>query len=362
MGEGEEPVAPPPFAFGSAALLWRAMLPAIFGLSATTLGDDERAFFREAMPAGFILFGRNIVDGKQLRALTDSLRDLTGRDDLPILVDQEGGRVARLGPPVWPEFPAAARFAALYDIAPISAIEATRANAEAMASVLAQAGINVNCAPVLDVAQPETHGVIGDRSFGGEPMRVAALGRAMLDGLAAGGVCGVVKHMPGHGRARADSHFDLPVVDADEEALAVDLAPFQALRHAPMAMVAHLVYRCWDPDRPASISPSVVREIIRGRVGFDGLLLTDDIAMEALDGSLAERTGAALSAGCDIVLHCSGRLEEAKEIAEVAGEASEAAACRLQRAMESIAGRRTAANPDRLIAKRDALLMYVAER
>jgi len=251
------------------------MLPAILGLSGPALTDDERGFFRAADPAGYILFARNCADPAQLRSLTDSLRDLSGRADLPILVDQEGGRVARLKPPAWPAFPAAARFAALYRRAPISAIEAARAGAEAIAFVLAEAGINVDCLPVLDVPREGADEVIGDRALGGEPMQVAALGRAMLDGLAAGGVAGVVKHIPGHGRATADSHKSLPVVDADEEELAIDLAPFRALADAPMAMAAHILYPAWDDARPASASPEIIGKVIRGRIGFDGLLITE---------------------------------------------------------------------------------------
>src|SRR3954470_9893825 len=211
------------------------MRAVFLGLSGPALTGDERAFFREADPAGFILFGRHVESKAQLRALTDSLRDLSGRADLPVLIDQEGGRVARLPSPEWPAFPAAWRFSELYDKAPISAIEAARANGEALALTLAEIGINVDCLPVLDLRHRGGHDVIGDRAFGAEPMRVAALGRATLDGLAAGGVCGVLKHMPGHGRARADSHEQLPVVEADEDQLAADLAPFQALCEAPMA-------------------------------------------------------------------------------------------------------------------------------
>ncbi|HWT11510.1 MAG TPA: glycoside hydrolase family 3 N-terminal domain-containing protein, partial [Allosphingosinicella sp.] len=212
------------------------MLPAFLGLAGERLDPDERAFLREAQPAGFILFARNCRDRGQLRRLTDDLRELAGRADLPILIDQEGGRVARLGPPDWPEFPAAWRFAELYRKAPISAIEAARVNAQAIAVTLAEVGINVDCLPLLDVRREGAHDVIGDRALGAEPMQVAALGRAVLDGLEAGGVCGVVKHMPGHGRAAADSHVELPVVEASAQELESDVAPFRALSDAPMAM------------------------------------------------------------------------------------------------------------------------------
>jgi beta-N-acetylhexosaminidase len=336
------------------------MLAAFLGLSGPALTDDERAFFRDADPAGFILFARNITGKAQLRALTDSLRGLSGRADLPILIDQEGGRVARLPAPEWPAFPAAWRFSELYDKAPMSAIEAARANGEALALTLAEAGINVDCLPVLDLRHEGGHDVIGDRALGAEPMRVAALGRATLDGLAAGGVCGVIKHIPGHGRARGDSHKELPVVDATEEELAADLAPFQALRDAPMAMTAHLLYPAWDPDRPATLSPKIIADIIRTRIGFDGLLMSDDLAMEALTGTLAERARAAIAAGCDIALHCSGMLAESEQVAAAAGETSAAGAARLVRAMTrtgTVSGRKYEA----LAAKRDALLSYAQD-
>jgi len=338
------------------------MLAAILGLSGLALTDDERALFRGADPAGFVLFARNVQDKAQLRALTDSLRDLTGRADLPILIDQEGGRVARLRPPVWPEFPAPGRFAALYEIAPISAIEAARANAEAIAILLAEAGVNMNCLPLLDLPQPGAHDIIGDRALGHEPMRVAALGRATLDGLEAGGVLGIVKHIPGHGRAGADSHEELPIVDASAEELAVDLAPFRALRDAPIAMTAHLLYTAWDADNPATTSARVIGEVIRGAIGFDGLLLSDDLAMAALTGTPGERAHAAIAAGCDLALHCSGVLEDGERVAERAGAISEAARARLDRAMARIAGKASAQGYEALAAKRDALLAYAEDR
>jgi len=335
------------------------MLPAILACSGPALTDNERAFFRAADPAGYILFARNVAGRAQVKALTESLRDLSGRADLPILIDQEGGRVARLRPPEWPAFPAPGRFAALYEKAPISGQEAARANGEALAVTLAELGINVDCLPLLDVAQPGAHDIIGDRALGAEPMRVAALGRAILDGLAAGGVCGIVKHIPGHGRARADSHQELPVVEASEEELAIDLAPFRALADAPMAMTAHVLYPAWDPERPATVSPTIISEVIRGEIGFTGLLMSDDLAMAALSGTLAERTAAALAAGCDLALHCSGVLAESEEVAGAAGEMSAAASERLGRAMAGIAGRASAKSFEELAAKRDALLAYL---
>ena len=333
------------------------MLPAIFSLAGDSLAPDELAFFREADPAGYILFARNCTNRGQLRSLTDSLRALAGRE-VPILIDQEGGPVTRLNPPEWPEFPAAWRFAELYRKAPISAIEAARVNAQAIAIMLAEAGINVGCLPVLDVRQPGAHDVIGDRALGDEPMQVAALGRAVLDGLEAGGVLGVVKHIPGHGRAGCDSHVELPVVDADEESLATDLAPFHALRDAAMAMTAHILFPVWDSGRPASASPVIITEVVRGRIGFDGLLMSDDIGMAALSGTPAERAQAVIAAGCDVALHCSGRLEEARQIASALPEITPQARARLDRAMARLTGAPAHADFDALVSKRDALLAY----
>jgi beta-N-acetylhexosaminidase len=334
------------------------MLPAFLGFAGEALTADERAFFREAAPAGYILFARNCRERPQLRALTDNLRDLSGRAELPILIDQEGGRVARLKPPEWPSLPAAARFAALYRRAPISAIEAARVHAEAIAVMLAEVGINVDCMPVLDVIGPGSNDVIGDRALGDEPMQVAALGRAMLDGLASGGVCGVVKHMPGHGRATADSHVELPAVEASDEELAVDLAPFRALRDAPMAIVAHVLFPAWDAARCASASPVVIGEIIRRRIGFDGLLMSDDLTMGALSGALEDRGRAAIAAGCDVVLQGSGRLDDNVAIAGALDPIEDAARTRLERAMRHVSGRSSARAFDELAAKRDALLAF----
>jgi len=333
------------------------MLQAIFGLSGPTLTDDERALFRAADPAGFILFARNCADPVQLGALTDALREVSGRADVPILIDQEGGRVTRMKPPHWPDFPAQWRFAELYAKAPISAIEAARVNAEAIAVTLVAAGINVDCLPLLDVRQEGAHDVIGDRALGAEPMQVAALGRAVLDGLAAGGCAGIVKHVPGHGRAAADSHKELPVVTADAGALAIDIAPFRALKDAPMAMTAHVLYPAWDANRPASVSPTIIEEVIRGEIGFAGLLMSDDLAMEALDGSPAERARAVIDAGCDLALHCSGLLAEMEAIAEALGALEGEGLARLERAMAGT-GKASAKTYEDMAAKRDALLAY----
>ncbi|WP_342658559.1 beta-hexosaminidase [Sphingomonas sp. NY01] len=333
------------------------MKPVIFGLSGPVLTADERAFFASVEPAGYILFKRNIVDRVQVRALTDSLRELAGRDDLAILIDQEGGRVARMGPPEWPAFPAGPAFDALYEMAPMSAIQAARANGQALGLMLREVGITVDCAPLLDVVQADTTEAVACRAYGREPMRVAALGRAMLEGLAAGGVVGVVKHMPGHGRALVDSHHLLPTVTADAAALEDDLAPFRALAGAPMGMTSHIVFEAWDAARPATLSPVVIERIIRGAIGFDGLLMTDDIDMKALSGSAGEKAAGAIAAGCDLVLDCWARMDEMVEIAGRLGPIGEASRARLDRAMASVGAGE--GDFDALIATRDAFLSLV---
>ncbi|WP_230632695.1 glycoside hydrolase family 3 N-terminal domain-containing protein [Sphingomonas sp. Leaf37] len=330
------------------------MKPVIFGIAGLALSSDERAFFADAEPAGYILFKRNIADRTQVRALTDSLRELAGRDDLPILIDQEGGRVARMGPPEWPAFPAGPAFDALYRTAPMSAIQAMRANGQALGLMLAEVGITVDCAPIVDVAQPDTTEAITCRAYGAEPMQVAALGRAMLEGLAAGGVVGVVKHMPGHGRARVDSHHLLPTVTADAAALEVDLEPFRTLSHAAMGMTSHIVFEAWDREHPATLSSTVIADIIRGAIGFDGLLMTDDIDMKALSGTAGEKAAGAIAAGCDLVLDCWARMDEMVEIAGRLGAIGDAARARLDRAMASVGA--PTGDFDALIARRDALL------
>jgi len=311
------------------------MQAAIYGFEGAALTDDERRFFRDADPAGFILFRRNCVDSEQLLGLTDSLRELTGRDDVPILIDQEGGRVARMRPPEWPAFPAAERFADLYRTAPSSAIEAVRSNARALGLMLRSVGINVDALPLLDVRQPGASDIIGDRALGAEPMQVAALGRAVLDGLASAGVVGIVKHIPGHGRALVDSHHELPIVEASDEELEIDLEPFERLASAPMAMVAHVVYTAWDPERPASQSPTIIRDIIRERIGFDGWLMSDDLGMEALQGDFASRAAGVIAAGCDVALHCSGKMDEMVAVASAVPPMNAEGHERLARAMAS---------------------------
>jgi len=338
------------------------MTPAIFGLTGPALTADERAFFRDCDPAGYILFGRNCVDAAQLRALTDDLRSLHGRERLLISIDQEGGRVARLRPPCWSPYPAGAAFDRLFSLAPASAIAAARANAHAMGLELAAMGITVDYHPPLDLRHPGKHDVIGDRSLGADPMQVAALGRAILEGLAAGGVTGCIKHMPGHGRSEVDSHKDLPVVHASAAELEADLAPFRALAHAPIGMTGHLVFPVWDAENPATLSPTVIAEVIRGAIGFDGLLLTDDIDMEALGGPIPERAARAQAAGCDLVLNCWAKMDDMIGICEALAPMSDTTAVRLERAL---AGTRVASAlaPEHaeLIAKRDALLALEGE-
>jgi beta-N-acetylhexosaminidase len=335
------------------------MTPAIFGLSGTVLGADEQAFFRDADPAGYILFGRNIENRAQLRGLTDQLRAIHGRNRTFICVDQEGGRVARMKTPEWLVYPPGEVFDRLYDIAPASAIEAARANAEALGLDLAEAGISVDCLPLLDVRQPGAHDIIGDRALGTEPLRVAALGRAILQGLEAAGVCGIIKHMPGHGRAGADSHKELPTVTASDTDLETDMAPFRALADAPIAMTGHILFTAWDRENPATQSPVVIAEIIRKRIGFGGLLLTDDLDMAALTGTIPQRAARSLAAGCDIALNCWGRMEDMTGIANALPVMSPLTAARLERALSFTA----MANADmvrqgELIARRDSLLSH----
>lgn len=333
------------------------MIPAIFGLSGPELTADERAFFREADPAGYILFGRNCVDPAQLRALTDELRSIHGRERLLVSIDQEGGRVARLRPPHWAAYPSGEAFDRLYRLAPASAIEAARAGAQAMALELAAMGITVDYHPPLDLRFPDHHEVIGDRSLGSDPMQVAALGRAILEGLAAGGVTGCIKHMPGHGRTLVDTHKALPTVTASAAELEADLAPFRALNQAAIGMTGHLVFPVWDAENPATLSPTIIAEVIRGQIGFEGLLLTDDIDMEALGGPIPERAARAQAAGCDIVLNCWAKMDDMAGICAALAPMSEATAARLDRAL---AGTRIADTiPEEraaLLAKRDALL------
>ncbi|MPS68716.1 MAG: beta-N-acetylhexosaminidase [Novosphingobium sp.] len=336
------------------------MTPAIFGLSGLTLSADERAFFRDADPAGYILFGRNVQDREQLRALTDELRAIHGRDRLYITIDQEGGRVARMKPPVWCAYPPGEVFDRLYDLAPASAIEAARDNAEALGLDLAEVGVTADCHPPLDVRHPGAHDIVGDRSFGADPMRVAALGRATLQGLARAGIVGCVKHIPGHGRAMADSHKELPTVEAGEDELERDIEPFRTLKDAAFGMTAHVRYTAWDAENPATLSPVVIREIIRGRIGFTGLLMSDDLDMQALSGSVPELAERAIAAGCDLALNCWAKMDDMVGIANRLPVMAVQAAERMERALASVAGATPTGTHAELLARRDALLAQAA--
>jgi beta-N-acetylhexosaminidase len=331
------------------------MTPAIFGLSGLTLTADERAFFRDADPAGYVLFGRNLESREQVRALTDDLRSIHGRDKLLISVDQEGGRVARMKPPEWAAYPAGEMFDRLFDLAPASAIEAARANAEALGHDLFEVGITCALAPVLDVRQPGAHDVIGDRAYGFEPLRVAAIGRAVLDGLARAGVAGTIKHMPGHGRSQVDTHKELPTVTASATELEIDIAPFKALHDAPLGMTGHLVFTAWDAERPATLSPIVIEQVIRGAIGFDGLLMSDDLDMEALSGTVPERAEAAIRAGCDLALNCWAKMHDMIGICARLGSMGADAATRHARALAAFGTPERSADQAELAIKRDAL-------
>lgn len=314
----------------------------ICGCAGHALTEAEEAFIRDAAPWGLILFKRNIDNPDQVLALTTRFRDLTGRADAPVLIDQEGGRVQRMGPPHWPAYPAAATYDRVI-VDPHQARELVRLGARAMAHDLAAVGINVDCMPVLDVPAPGSHQIVGDRAYAASADRVATLGRAAAEGMIAGGVLPVIKHMPGHGRAKADSHHELPVVDATLEELdANDFRPFKILSDMPMAMSAHVVYTAVDPDRPGTTSPKVVAEIMRGMIGFGGLIMSDDLSMQALSGSLRERAEATFRAGIDMGLHCNGLIAEMEQVASaspvLAGDAlkrAEAALARLPKAVES---------------------------
>ena len=305
----------------------------VAGCQGENLTPSERALFRDFNPLGFILFARNCVSPDQIRALIAELRDTVGRADAPVLIDQEGGRVQRLKPPHWRNAPAAAVFADLAHTNPAAAHEGARINARLIADELSDLGITVDCLPVLDLPQPGADPVIGDRAAGDTPERAIALGRATCDGLMAGGVLPVIKHIPGHGRAAVDSHLGLPVVHATaSELTAHDFAPFTALQDAPWAMTAHVVYSAFDPDRAATISRRVVSQVIRGIIGFDGVLISDDIGMGALGGPMVQRAADALDAGCDVVLHCSGKLDEMQALAARARPLDRLALKRLARA------------------------------
>ena len=307
----------------------------ITGLAGTTMTPDERAFLHEREPWGFIIFQRNIDTPAQVRRLTASVRDAVGRD-APVLVDQEGGRVQRLGPPHWPTYPPGAAYGRCYDRNAAEGIRAAYLGARLIAADLAAVGVDVDCLPIADVPVAGANSVIGDRAYGETAEKVALLGRAVADGLLAGGVLPVLKHIPGHGRATADSHGALPIVETDRETLrTTDFAAFRPLSDLPLGMTAHIVYTAIDPIAPATTSVTLVRNVIRDWLGFRGLLMSDDISMGALSGSIEERSRAAIAAGCDVVLHCNGELDEMRAVASavpvLAGEAAARAEAALKR-------------------------------
>jgi beta-N-acetylhexosaminidase len=308
----------------------------ITGVSGPELSAAERDFIRAECPWGFILFKRNIETPAQVTRLINELRAEIGQPDAPVLIDQEGGRVQRLGPPNWPIYPAGAVFGRLYDIDPAAGLAAARFSARLIAADLDEVGVSVDCLPLADVPVSGANAVIGERAYGTEPAKVAAIARAVTEGLEEGGVLPVLKHIPGHGRATADTHFSLPVVDTSREELEQsDFAPFRALADLPMAMTAHVVFSALDPAQPATTSATIIDEVIRGLIGFQGLLMSDDVSMNALAGSISDRTRALLAAGCDMVLHCNGKLEEMLEVARVTPELSGKALARAGRALLS---------------------------
>jgi beta-N-acetylhexosaminidase len=317
-------------------------LACILGCSGHVLTDQEQRFFRKVQPWGFILFKRNVDTPDQVRALTAALRETVDRPDAPILIDQEGGRVQRLGPPHWPVYPAGRAYGEIAANDPLTRREIARLGARLMAHDLASLGINVDCVPVLDVPVADGHEIIGDRAYHSDPAAIAELGRAAAEGLIAGGVLPVIKHIPGHGRARTDSHHHLPMVETPYDELdAVDFAPFRVLSDMPMAMTAHVVYAAVDPKHPATTSKKAIRRVIRQAIGFDGLLMSDDLSMKALGGAFTDRARDALDAGCDVVLHCNGDMAEMKAVVAgcrpLAGRAkrrADAAMARLARTVE----------------------------
>lgn len=331
----------------------RAFITGIAGLS---LSDDERGFIRESRPWGFILFKRNVDNPAQVKALVEELRGTVSSPDAPVLIDQEGGRVQRLGPPHWPVYPPGAVFSTLYDIDPEVGLTAARLSARLIADDLAALGITVDCLPLADVPVAGADAVIGDRAYGTSPDKVAAIARAVTDGLAQGGVLPVLKHIPGHGRATADSHHRLPTVDtAREELDRTDFAAFRPLADLPMAMTAHVVFSALDAAQPATTSATIIDQVIRESIGFQGLLMSDDVSMNALAGSIAERTRAIVAAGCDVVLHCNGKLDEMRQ---VVAETPELQGRALARAEAALAARHAPQPFDRAAARAelDALI------
>ena len=320
----------------------------ITGLAGPTLSDAERAFLRDTQPWGLIIFRRNVAGPDGLRRLIAESRDVLGRD-APVLVDQEGGRVQRLGPPHWPKYPAGELYGALYDQDRAAGLAAARLGARLIAADLADVGIDVDCMPLADVPVAGSDAVIGDRAFGTTPDKVSALADAFAQGLLEGGVLPVLKHIPGHGRATADSHRKLPVVTAEKATLeTTDFAAFRPLAGLPMAMTAHVVFTAFDPIAPATTSAAIVRDVIRGSIGYQGLLMSDDLSMGALSGSLGDRTDEALAAGCDIALHCNGLMNEMEEVAAIAPALSGASE---RRAAAALAHKRAPAPIDLAAAR-----------
>ena len=310
---------------------------ALYGCSGPRLTPDEAAFFRAVRPYGFILFARNIESADQVRALNAALRETVDDASAPILVDQEGGRVQRLKPPIAPLYPPGAVYGRLAQKDPWLGQAFARLGARLIAHDLVGLGFNVDAVPVLDVPQPGAHSVIGDRAYGETPYQVARLGRAAAEGLLAGGVLPIIKHIPGHGRAMADSHLELPRVTASRgELAAVDFPPFAALSDMPMAMTAHVVFEAYDKEEPATTSGLVISEVIRGDLGFDGLLMSDDLSMKALKGDFGERVRRSLAAGCDVVLHCNGAMDEMKAVAAATPDLAGAALTRAKAALARI--------------------------
>ena len=329
----------------------------ITGIAGPQLSDAERAFLREAQPWGLIIFKRNIGDPDTLRRLTGDFRATVGWD-APVLIDQEGGRVQRMGPPFWSKYPAAAAYGELYDRDPAAGLAAAKLGARLIAADLVEVGIDVDCMPVADVPVAGADAVIGDRAFGKQPDKVAALAGAFAEGLADGGVLPVLKHIPGHGRATADSHQKLPVVTADRPTLeATDFAAFRPLVGLPLAMTAHVVFTAIDAVAPATTSAAIVRDVIRGSIGYQGLLMSDDISMGALRGSLGERTRSAISAGCDLVLHCNGEMDEMLAVSAAAPQLEGEAA---RRATAALASKKPAVPID-LAAKRAEFFALIGE-
>jgi beta-N-acetylhexosaminidase len=316
----------------------------IFGCTGPDLTPDERAFFRDADPLGFILFARNVDTPERTLRLAEELRSSVARAEAPVLIDQEGGRVARLRPPHWRKAPPARLLGELYARDPERGLEATRLNSRLLAADLASVGCDVDCLPVLDIAFPETHAVIGDRAYADRPEPVAALGRAAAEGLLAEGVMPVIKHIPGHGRATVDSHASLPRVTAARDLLErTDFLPFKLLSDLPWAMTGHLLFEAVDPQAAITVSARGVKEVIRDHIGFDGLLLSDDLSMRALGGSLGDRAARALAAGCDVALHCNGKMAEMTEIAGRTGPLTEAAGRRFDAGRSFLARHRAPA-------------------